>query len=386
MLPIFTTMTTNQRLIIVSPTYRNKPQYLAQFLNSAAISYVRFEGANLLVDDMVTQILSVGADWNAFRDFSYLILDECDRSIPAEFDYILHKLLFELPDTHIVVLSRRLPDIIYDSAARDLIQIFPKITTDNFHPVDSVNVSLEVQAFGSGRAAVNGHDITDWKGYQFKEIFFFMIENPRVSRHVIANTFWSQLDIKAAMRVFHVAKRQLHKMLGFRLIEYVNGVYQLSRQINLHYDVARFLRLIEDGIIAQDEAMLTQAYQMCRYNFLQESDAVWVKNCRQEIHSQYAEAILQLANIKAATGYTDMAIELYRQLRTLLPQREDIAKRLMGLYMERGEPEAALQIYQEIADYLLREVGLQPASDLTKLGEDAQLQTLKSYIRRKRSS
>jgi DNA-binding SARP family transcriptional activator len=386
MFSAFTTMTTNQRLIIVAPTYRQKPQLLAQFLNLAASGYVRFEGANLNTDDMLTQIVSVYIDWDVLQDLSYLILDECDRSIPVEFDSLLHKLLLELPNTYIVVLSRRLPNIIYDSAARKLIHTIPKNSVGSLPPIDNAYVSLEVEAFGSGRVAVNGRDISDWKGYQFKEIFFFMIENPQVSRHVISNTFWSHLDIKAAMNVFHVVKRQLHKLLGFRLIEHVNGVYRLSHQINLNYDVARFSQLIEDGIAAQDESMLTQAYQMCRYDFLQESEAMWVRNRRQEIYTQYAEAILQLANIKAANGYADVALKLYRQLRLLLPHREDIAKRLMSFYMERGEPEFALQIYHEIADYLVREVALEPTSDLKKLGEAAQLQILKNYIRQKRSS
>ena len=76
---------------------------------------------------------------------------------------------------------------------------------------------LEVYAFGRGHALVNGLPITNWDGALPRNLFFFFMDHPLVTRDEIFETFWPDLSVKEATNVFHVTKRKITERISMKI-------------------------------------------------------------------------------------------------------------------------------------------------------------------------
>ncbi|MFQ3674014.1 MAG: hypothetical protein SNJ83_10505, partial [Aggregatilineales bacterium] len=65
---------------------------------------------------------------------------------------------------------------------------------------------LEVYAFGQGLALINGHEMVNWDGALPRQMFYYFLDHPLVTRDEIFKVFWPQLPVKEATNVFHVTK------------------------------------------------------------------------------------------------------------------------------------------------------------------------------------
>ena len=107
---------------------------------------------------------------------------------------------------------------------------------------------LEIYALGRGYAFVNGQEITNWDGALPRNLFFYFVDHPLVTRDEIFATFWPKLSVKEATNVFHVTKRKISERISgkvggsksYELTQYQAGFYMPSEKVVRHYDVADF--------------------------------------------------------------------------------------------------------------------------------------------------
>src|SRR6185295_16856224 len=116
-----------------------------------------------------------------------------------------------------------------------------------FSATEEERPHIEVYAFGSGVVRVNGLPVDTWDGPLPRNLFYYFVDHPMVTRDEIFETFWPDLNTKEATNVFHVTKRKISERLGFDLTTYAGGFYYHSTKINLQYDVAVFDALIEEA-------------------------------------------------------------------------------------------------------------------------------------------
>src|SRR6185436_12766505 len=115
---------------------------------------------------------------------------------------------------------------------------------------------LEVYGFSGGSVFMNGLPVESWDGPLPRNLFYYFVDHPMVTRDELFETFWPELPTKEATNVFHVTKRKISERLGFELTAYSGGFYRPSGQMAVHYDVRNFETLL--GAVSFEDEELTE--------------------------------------------------------------------------------------------------------------------------------
>lgn len=244
---------------------------------------------------------------------------------------------------------------------------------------DSPKPQLEVYAFGRGHAIVNGREIRNWDGALPRNLFFYFVDNPLVTRNQIFKIFWPRLSVKDATNVFHVTKRKITERISmnvddddnYELTTYSAGFYMPSNKVVRHYDVFDFEEAIEQALLSDDpheqEVLFSHAIDIYKGPFLQTVTLPWVAERRLQLQGVYAEALIGMARLQAAQKAWREALGFYTRALKEVPQREDIHRDAMQMYLNLGRPGDAKAQYQALADHLKNTVGVPPSNVSQKL-------------------
>jgi DNA-binding SARP family transcriptional activator len=363
------------RLVVVQPNYYQQRHLLAQFVFDAKSVYLRLDDG-LEQADILKQ-LEAALENISPPDNLCIVLDECDRVQPQTLEMVIIDLLRMLPLARIVLFSRYLPQIILNNPdIRAITQIIPSNNSgwqNNVvnRDIDSSKPRLEVHAFGQGRVYLNSKEITEWNGQLARNLFFYLIDNPIITRDMIFQTFWRDMPVNDAANVFHVTKGNIQKALGFDLFTFSGRYYRHKDNADLYYDVFTFHEMSQDGMLTRDEQLLETAYQLFKYPFLQGTIMPWVETRREELELQYSDSMSVLAEHKLAAGDLDAALGLNIRILSINRKREDLAERIMRLYIQRNQPCDALKIFNETAQFLQTTIGTVPDRPLQQAAIEA---------------
>lgn len=257
---------------------------------------------------------------------------------------------------------------------------------------ENIKPQLEVYAFGRGHAVVNGQEIVTWDGALPRNLFFYFVDNPLITRDDIFNTFWHNLPVKEATNVFHVTKRKISERITlwdgekeqtYELTNYTGGFYTPSSQIARHYDVGEFQAAIDAAMLTDDigykEQLLRYAIDLYKAPFLdklenrlEQKDAdhrvvQWIRARRVELQQLYAQALINMGRIcKDRQQWVEALGYLNRALREL-PEREDIHREAMQLYHHLGMPADVERQYTFLKETLSTQFGISPSAMTTNL-------------------
>ncbi len=232
---------------------------------------------------------------------------------------------------------------------------------------------LEVYGFGTGLSLVNGKKIDNWDGALARNLFFYLIDNPIVTREDIFRTFWPQLSPKEATNVFHVTKRKimeritakLDKTAKVELTQYINGFYMPSDSLVRHYDVADFLSAVEDAAVAMDERqtenLYARAIELYKAPFLTSIEMAWVVERREHLRQSYAQALIGMGRIARKRHLSQHALGFFSRALKEAPEREDIHREIIRLYGEQGMIEDAILHYRRFEQHLREKGGISPS-------------------------
>lgn len=299
----------------------------------------------------------------------YLLLDNFDflgssASVQAFFDLLVKT----LPSgTQLVINSRHLAYGAWSGLVRShhAIVMGDERTLDGgiFAPDKPDTPHLEVYGLAGGNVYVNGVPLNTWDGPLPRNLFYYFVDHPMVTRDEIFETFWPELPTKEATNVFHVTKRKISERLGYELTAYAGGFYRPSGQMTVHYDVARFEQVVESSKIKPPEDPLVwyRAIQLYRSPFLNHIDMPWIMRRREELRMAYAEALIGVGRLYRALGEDEHAISYYLRALREVPQREDIHRDLMSLYSEHHEIGKAVAQYSLLCEILDRTLGITPS-------------------------
>jgi len=324
--------------------------------------------ANTTPADLVDAFL---ADLNKAKPKpKYIILDEFDYltdsvEVRTFFDCLIGK----LPrDMRLVINSRQLP---YDpwhtyiqAGTAAVLGTAHVLDGSILNPESPVSPHLEVYGFGCGRVYVNGLPVDTWDGPLPRNLFYYFVDHPMITRDEIFETFWPELPTKEATNVFHVTKRKISERLGYELTAYSGGFYRPSDQMILHYDVARFEDAVKVGRDLPPAESLDAwhtAIHLYRSQFLHKVGMPWIDRRREELRLTYAEALISVGRVYKAQGDTQLAISYYLRALREVPQREDIHRDVMSLYEKRGERDKAVAQYKLLSNTLKRTLNITPS-------------------------
>src|SRR5690606_15826942 len=168
---------------------------------------------------------ALAADLAAYAQGKWVVLyiDEFDRApLNGKFRDFIEAAVQNLKDnTQLAFSSRRLTyEPWYKMVARgDACVLGTEYRKDDvmFTVEEPARPQLEVYSLGRGYALVNGQMITNWDGALPRNLFFYFMDHPLVTRDEIFATFWPNLSVKEATNVFHVTKRKISERISLKV-------------------------------------------------------------------------------------------------------------------------------------------------------------------------
>ena len=329
---------------------------------------------------------ALAADLAAFRDERIVLyLDELDR-VPhdADFRAFITALVDNLPPkTQLAVNSRLLTAEPWTKWARSgeavVLGTAPRRGNLLFSTQSAPKPQLVINAFGPGQAICDGRVIDSWEGLLPRNLFFYFIDQPQVSRQQVFEIFWSKLSKKDATNVFHVTKRKITERISahidddenYELTSYASGFYVPSDKLMRHYDVADFESALDGAAKATDprerECLFAQAVEIYRAPYLQDTNLPWVRERREQLQRRFAEALIGLGDLRAERGDWNWALGSYIRALNETPLREDVHRKAISMYLRLGRADEARQHFAALERSLKRELGIAPCEDTARL-------------------
>lgn len=417
-LEMFKTIIQGKRVVLLYPRIAYRNVFLAYFLQyaPAGFLYYRIPDAALRLSDWLQNLVmelqtlvsgfgkhlaaalpeaspnqlgtALAADLAAVpANTVILCLDELDR-VPQDgnFQAFMRSLVAALPEHAQLVINARLLtyypwiEMIHQQQAAVLGTTFRRnnliFTLDG-----TLQPQLEVYAFGQGYVLVDGYPVENWDGALPRNLFFYFIDNPLVTRDQIFKTFWARLSKKEATNVFHVTKRKITERMGehmpnakdAELTKFAAGFYMPSGRITRHYDVADFEEALEQAPIAESEAeqehLFRRAIAIYRAPFLTTVDMPWVIERRQRLQAMMVDALIGIGRLKMRQAQYAPALGFFTRALKEAPGREDIYRYVMTMYWKMGRTEDAVEHYRMLELHLAQAVGVPPSRETRELFE-----------------
>ncbi|MBK8023234.1 MAG: hypothetical protein IPK19_17855 [Chloroflexi bacterium] len=337
---------------------------------------------------------ALAADLAAYsKESVVLYIDEIDK-IPLDDAFIqfVEALVEKLPENVQLAVSSRL--LTYNPWAAMVAEGNAVVLGTEQHKDDMMftvedepRPQIEVFAFGRGHVLVNGQPITNWDGALPRNLFFFFMDRPLVTRDEIFEVFWPALSVKEATNVFHVTKRKITERINmkvqqsgsFELTQYNSGFYLPSEKVVRHYDVSDFVESVEKAIIATDQReqqyLYSRAIDLYKAPFLQTIEMDWVVYRREQLRQMYAQSLIGMGRLCAAEGDDRRALGYLTRSLKENPEREDIHRHVMSLYVKLGMVEDALAQYQFLSNHLQESHHISPSPETVALFEMIQSTT-----------
>lgn len=250
-----------------------------------------------------------------------------------------------------------------------------------FTVVDDPKPALEVYALGRGYALVNGEEITNWDGALPRNLFFYFVDNPLVTRDQIFEVFWPKLTTKEATNVFHVTKRKISERItmkvsepgSYELTQYGSGFYTPSDKVIRYYDVHEFEEAVNQAMTTVDDDdeqdLLQRAIDLYKGPFLQDGTMEWMHQRRDELRQLYAQALIGMGRLRNRDDDPMGALGYFVRSLKETPEREDIHREVMSIYISQGMYDDAKNQYHLLEQTLDDALGIGPSRESRDLYE-----------------
>jgi len=192
--------------------------------------------------------------------------------------------------------------------------------------------------------------------------------NGRRSREHLALMFWGDKPETDARHSLNEALRVIRKQLPDGMLP-ADGDYVILEPGHVTTDLERFSTLVEDGELRQAEALirgqLMEGFSIPDSNEFED----WLSGERRIWRGHCIAVLEAIADLELEDGELGAARDVAHRAATLDPVADTPTRILMRCDALRGDPSAALATYQEFADHLERDLGLEPPERIEKLAD-----------------
>jgi DNA-binding SARP family transcriptional activator len=234
--------------------------------------------------------------------------------------------------------------------------------------------ALRIFALGSTRVYQGAHGIplSNWKYAKTREMFFFLLCHPPRTKEQIGAALWPEASPAQLCNNFRVALYHLRHALGRpEWIRFENERYTFNRALPYWFDVEVFEQEIAESrrhIAARDDLSAVQclrsAADLYRGEFMDGWNAgEWPRQRRQELESEYLDALLMLGRLYAHQAQHSQAMKMYRKAIAVDGYLEVAHRELMRCYARTGEYGEAARHYQALSGLLRDELGVLPSPE-----------------------
>lgn len=201
--------------------------------------------------------------------------------------------------------------------------------------------------------------------------YLAMQDGGSVPREAVADLLWTDRGAEQARHSLRqtllVLRRELRDAGGEvirnddRTLAFIPGMVAA--------DTDRLNRLVE----SREHDDLAEAAQLCTRPFLAGFPTIaaefddWLTQVRGRMTETAADVLERLIEMYLAGGNADEAVRAAERMLALDPLREDLHRRLMGVYAKVGRRSEAIRQYNACVEMLRRELGVRPAPETEAL-------------------
>jgi DNA-binding SARP family transcriptional activator len=203
-----------------------------------------------------------------------------------------------------------------------------------------------------------------------RQLIQYLVAHPRrlVSRDELIDAFWPGCASDTAAHRVHLVVSAARAMLrtvlgGLDAIRSVRGSYVWDDSLALDTDFARFLALAESSAPADWHTAL----ELYGGEFLSGEDADWLLPMRVRCESAFVAVLERLAEDALAHGQHATAVMYGLDLIAAERGHEGAARLVMRAFAALGRRERARSIYDQLAAYLHKSLGVAPTRETTQL-------------------
>jgi DNA-binding SARP family transcriptional activator len=228
----------------------------------------------------------------------------------------------------------------------------------------SASVELELIAFGQTRVFRDGEAIGDMTPFA-KELLFYLIDNKRIDRDVLIETFWPDYPPGRQTSNLHTAVYSLRRAVGKNTVLSDGSAYFLSSELEIEYDVGRFENAAEvaEGLPPGDPRKLfalTEAINSYIGPFMPEFSSNWVAERRRLLEMRYLDLAANYADEALLRDQPMRAVNALRVALKMDPYRDDLNLRILEVLGRLGRRSEIVSHYQRYVRLLADELGLDP--------------------------
>lgn len=240
------------------------------------------------------------------------------------------------------------------------------------HTVPETPPKLMIRSFGSFRCHT-GEDTPhyfNWRTAKARELLAFLHHhqgNP-VSRDVILDTLWPEMDLDRAVKNFHATSYYLRESLKERhlanCLERLNGAYRLRMEL-VESDEAHFLQ--QQSLAENTESFLEAQRKMAALYqgaYCEEDDYPWAEEKRTRYEQDFMDAIHQLSDNYLNNNEWQEAANVLRRLLQMDPYEEKHHEKLLEVFIQQNNWPAAKAHYQYVKTLFLQDLGEMPGESL----------------------
>lgn len=318
-----------------------------------------------------------GSDLNKLRGNFVLVLDEMDRLKPdaVSVDRFFMELPRHLPSKAKIVINgrelHRQPwnDLILAGSARAIGD--NTVVETGILAQSAERGQVEFQSLsGSSRILSDGRHVKSWDGSLPRNLCYYFIDHPMVTRDEIFEIFWPHLGVKEATNVFHVTKRKISEKIGYEITAYSNGFYVPSPRVNVLYDAREFEKMIEEALTGPEElspGKWYRAVQLYRHPYLEGLNMAWMVEKREKLRNGFVQALIGLGRMHRALSENERALGYFLRAVSEKPDREDVHRDIMALYYNAGHIDEAVNQYKALEGTLKRKFNITPSQETRAL-------------------
>lgn len=230
----------------------------------------------------------------------------------------------------------------------------------------------------SGEGPIGGR----WLDQRTGQLLKYLVAERHRAVHAdeIGESIWPDADfaIAASVRYYiHALRRKLEPERANRqpstFVISGAGCYRLNLH-NVQVDADEFERHVSNGLAAIDVAPLTAAEEIerglavYRGDFLADTPyADWAMLERHRLHDLACMALRSLTQMRLNRRLVDSAIGSLERLAGLQPYDEEVHRRLMELYIQKGRRSEAVRQYASLRVKIRRTFGHDPSFTLAGL-------------------
>jgi DNA-binding SARP family transcriptional activator len=201
----------------------------------------------------------------------------------------------------------------------------------------------------------------------------------QLHRYQAMDLLWPNLSPRGAAAQLYKAVHHIRQAFATvyselppeALLEIRGEVLSLKAPGGIHTDVEEFEEVAQAAIRDRNLTLLQKAVAAYRGDLLPtDLYEEWTLEYRDALQERFLELLVKLGEDYLAAGYPAEAGDVFRQVLSREPTREEAHRGLMRVYAARSDTARALHQYQLCKEVLVDELGVDPSTETTQLYQD----------------